>query len=37
MEYADNLKQLYINLNNVGTLKHQKEGADFYVPLYEKR
>lgn len=37
MEYADNLKQLYINLNNVRTLKYQKEGADFYVPLYEKR
>lgn len=37
MEYAGNLKQLYVNLNNVGTLKHQENGADFYVPLYEKK
>lgn len=36
-KYAEDLKQLYINLNNVGTLQIQKEGADFYVPLYERK
>lgn len=36
-KYAEDLKQLYVNLNNVGTLQFQKEGADFYVPLYERK
>lgn len=37
LKKAADLKQLYINLNNVGALYRQTEGDDFYIPLYERK
>lgn len=37
LKRADDLKQLYINLNNVGALYRQATGDDFYIPLYDRK
>lgn len=37
LKKADDLRQLYINLNNVGALYREGEGGDFYIPLYERK
>lgn len=37
LKKADDLRQLYINLNNVGALYREGDGGDFYIPLYERK
>lgn len=37
LKKADDLAQLYINLNNVGALYREGEGGDFYIPLYDRK
>lgn len=37
LKKAEDLRQLYINLNNVGALYRQSTGDDFYIPLYDRK
>ena len=37
LKKAEDLRQLYINLNNVGALYRRSTGDDFYIPIYDRK